>query len=94
MAPVPSLQKINLASVILANGLTDPYTQMGAVADYVCDGPYPVYSDPEGPECYALRSKTPTCQRLIKSCYEYNSRFTCVPAALYCNAQLFGPLMR
>jgi len=67
---------------------------MGAVADYACDGPYPVYNDTEGPECTSLRSKIPTCQRLIKSCYDYNSKLTCVPAALYCNSQLFGPLMQ
>ncbi len=94
MAPTPSLKKINLASVILANGLTDPYIQMGSVADYACDGPFPVYSDPEGPECTSLRAKIPTCQRLISSCYKFQSRLTCVPAMLYCNSQLFGPLMR
>jgi carboxypeptidase C (cathepsin A) len=93
LAPIPSLKKINLASLILANGLTDPYIQMGSVADYACEGPYPVYDDPEGAECTALRNKIPTCQRLIKSCYNFNSRFTCVPAGLYCNGQLYGPLM-
>ncbi|KAJ7596014.1 carboxypeptidase C [Mycena floridula] len=86
--------KINLASVVLANGLTDPLIQMGSVADYVCDGPYPVYDDPQGPECEALRAKIPTCQRLINSCYRFNSKLTCVPAILYCNSQLFGPLMQ
>ncbi|KIK04018.1 hypothetical protein K443DRAFT_676325 [Laccaria amethystina LaAM-08-1] len=94
LTPNANLKHINLASVILANGLTDAYTQMGSVADYACDGPYPVYDDPEGPQCYALRSKIPTCQRLIKSCYQFNSKFTCVPAVLYCNSQLFGPLMQ
>lgn len=87
------VRRINLASIILANGLTDPYTQMGSIADYLCDGPYPVYSDPNGPECQSLRSKITVCQRLIKSCYQFNSRFTCVPAQLYCESQLFAPLM-
>ncbi|KIM49641.1 hypothetical protein M413DRAFT_438816 [Hebeloma cylindrosporum] len=94
VAPNPKLKHINLASVVLATGLTDPYTQMGSVADYVCDGPYPVYDDPDGPQCAALRSKIPTCQRLIKACYNFNSKFTCVPATAYCNSQLFGPLMQ
>jgi cathepsin A (carboxypeptidase C) len=53
-----------------------------------------MYSDPNGAECQALRTKIPTCQRLIKSCYDYGSRFSCVPAALYCNSQLYGPLQR
>jgi cathepsin A (carboxypeptidase C) len=94
LAPVPKLPKINLASVVLANGLTDPYIQMASVPDYACDGPYPIYDDPEGPQCMALRSKVPTCQRLIKSCYDFGSRLTCVPAALYCWSQLFGPIQR
>jgi cathepsin A (carboxypeptidase C) len=94
LAPNPRIKKINLASVVLANGLTDPYIQMGSVADYACDGPFPVYDDPNGPQCSALRTKQPTCQRLIKGCYNYNSKLTCVPAMLYCNSQLFGPLMQ
>lgn len=93
-APAPKLRTIHLASVILANGLSDPYLQMASVPDYACEGPYAVYDDPEGPQCTALRTKVPTCQRLIKSCYDYNSRLTCVPAALYCWGQLFGPLQR
>ncbi|PPQ66021.1 hypothetical protein CVT26_010777 [Gymnopilus dilepis] len=93
-APNPKLKHINLSSVILANGLTNPYVQMASVPDYVCEGPYPVYDDPEGPQCQALRSKVPTCQRLIKACYNFNSKFACAPAIMYCNSQLFGPLMQ
>ena len=92
-APLPGIIHINLASIVLANGLTDPYIQMGAVADYVCDGPFPLYDDPNGPECTSIREKEPTCQRLIKNCYDYNSRLTCVPATLYCNT-LYAPMMR
>ena len=94
VAPTPGVRHVNLASVILANGITDPYTQMASVPDYACEGPYAVYDDPEGAQCQALRSKVPTCQRLIQSCYNYDSRFTCVPALLYCNSQLMGPVMR
>jgi cathepsin A (carboxypeptidase C) len=38
-------------------------------------GPYTLYDDPEGPECISLFSKASTCQRLIKTCYDYNSKF-------------------
>ncbi|KAI9448816.1 Alpha/Beta hydrolase protein [Lactarius psammicola] len=93
-APSPELAKINLASVILANGITDPYVQMASIPDYACNGPYPVYDDPDGPQCVSLRKKVSICQRLIKSCYNFSSRLTCVPAALYCWNQLFGPLQR
>ena len=89
-----ALVRINLASVMLGNGMTDNYVQMASIPDYVCEGPYPIYDDPEGPECQALRAKVPICQRLVKACYDYESRFLCVPAALYCNTQLYGPIQR
>jgi cathepsin A (carboxypeptidase C) len=94
LAPVPGLININLASVILANGLTDPYEQMASIPDWACNGPYAVYDDPDGPQCLALRSKVPTCQRLIQGCYKFDSRFVCVPAELHCWSQLIGPLQR
>ncbi|KAJ3526965.1 hypothetical protein NMY22_g9960 [Coprinellus aureogranulatus] len=87
------LKHINLASVVLANGLTDPYIQYASIPDYLCDGPYAQY-DPEGPQCQALRTKVPTCQRLVKSCYNFNSRFACLPAILYCNSQLMAPIVQ
>ena len=93
-SPVANLVHINLASVMLGNGQTNPYVQMGAIADYACNGPYPIYDDPKGPQCQSLRAKIPTCQRLINACYQFNSKLSCVPAALYCNSQLYGPLMR
>jgi len=79
---------------MLANGLTDPNVQLGSVPDYACNGPYPIYDDPEGPECMALRAKVPTCQNLIKTCYQFKSRFTCVPAIVYCNSQIFAPVIQ
>ncbi|GLB35555.1 putative peptidase S10 family protein [Lyophyllum shimeji] len=93
LAPVPHLKHINLASIVLANGLTDPYIQFASIPDYVCEGPYPVYKDPQGPECQSLRAKVPTCQRLIQSCYRFNSRFTCFPAMVYCST-IFGSLQQ
>ncbi|KAG8739484.1 hypothetical protein FRC10_005580 [Ceratobasidium sp. 414] len=89
LLPKPKVQKLNLASVLIGNGLTEPHTQFASVPEYACDGPYPVF-DTNGPQCRSLRAKVPTCQRLIKSCYDHNNRLTCVPAALYCWSQLFG----
>ncbi|TDL28277.1 carboxypeptidase C [Rickenella mellea] len=93
-APVPPVKHINLASVILANGHTDPLVQMAAIPEFACEGPYPIYDDPNGPECIALRSKVPTCERLVKACYQYESRLACVPAALYCETQLWGEIQK
>ena len=93
LVPNPKIKHINLSSVILANGLTDPYIQYASLPDYVCHGPYPVYP-PNHPQCAALKTKVPTCQRLIKACYITGSRFACMSANIYCNTQLFAPLMR
>jgi len=67
-------REINLKSVILANGITEPYTQFGTIPEFLCNGPYPVL-DNDGPKCAELRSKVPTCQRLAKACYHSGSRF-------------------
>ncbi|KAI0763992.1 carboxypeptidase C [Trametes elegans] len=90
----PGLVHINLASLLIGNGITDPYTQMASIPDAACEGEFPVFDDPESPQCQALRTKVPTCQRLVKSCYDFDSKFTCVPALLYCNSQLMGPIMQ
>ena len=88
------LLNINLASVMIGNGLTNSYIQDASFPTFACDGPFPIYDDPNGPECTSLRGKVPTCQRLISACNTYNSRLTCVPAAMYCNSQLYGPIQR
>lgn len=94
LSPDAGLVKINLASVMIGNGMTDNYVQMASIPDYLCEGPYPIYDDPDGAQCAALRTKVPTCQRLIQSCRSFNSRLTCVPAALYCNSQLYAPIQQ
>lgn len=38
-----------------------------------------------------MRDKVSTCQRLETYCYDNPSRFTCVPAALYCWG-MYSPL--
>ncbi|KAI9636529.1 Alpha/Beta hydrolase protein [Dioszegia hungarica] len=83
LAPTPKVPVLNFKSVMIGNGLTNAYEQFGAVADWACDGPYAVYA-PDASECVALRGKQPRCQSLISSCQKTGSRFSCVPAALYC----------
>ncbi|KAI0674083.1 carboxypeptidase C [Trametes maxima] len=90
----PDLIHINLASLLIGNGLTDPYIQHASVPDAACEGEFPVFPDPDGPRCQSLRTKVPTCQRLVKSCYDFDSKFTCVPALLYCNSQLMAPVVQ
>ncbi|KAJ7275093.1 Alpha/Beta hydrolase protein [Mycena rebaudengoi] len=94
ISPNNSLTTINLVSMIIANGITDPYIQIPSIVDYVCEGPYPLYDDPFGPECTKLRSSIPTCKRLIQLCNIYPSDLTCAPASRYCRSRLFEPNMK
>ncbi|KAJ7057203.1 carboxypeptidase C [Mycena amicta] len=86
--------KIRLESVILANGISDPYIQIPSIVDYVCLGPFALFSDPQGPECTALRSSIPMCQRLIRICNWYPTQFTCGYASRFCRSRLFEPSMK
>lgn len=85
------LVTINLRSVIIGNGLTDSATQLPSIPDYLCEGPYPLFDDPEGPQCQSLRSQASTCHTLVQGCYLVNSRLVCTPAALYCS-RLYAPM--
>jgi len=76
LAPIPGVLPIDLASVLIGNGLTEPLTQFASVPEYACEGPFPVFPDPDGPQCQALRSKVPTCQRLVRGCYNFGSKLT------------------
>ncbi|KAI0714777.1 alpha/beta-hydrolase [Earliella scabrosa] len=91
-APLPGQKHINLASLILANGLTDPKTQFGSVAEYMCGGgPYPPFKH-DSKECAALRIETPVCKGMIEGCYRFPSKVTCNAATSYCWARVLGPI--
>lgn len=66
---------INLKSVLIGNGLTDPYIQFASVPEYSCAPSEHAFIDDN--TCTSLRNKVPTCQRLQKYCYDNPSRFTC-----------------
>lgn len=81
--------KINLKSLLIGNGLTDPYIQFASVPEYAC-APSKTAFLPES-QCTTLKNKVSTCQRLQTYCYNSPSKFTCLPAALYC-WQMYSPL--
>lgn len=57
-----------------------------------CNNSYaPVLDDAT---CEQMRAAYPTCANLIKSCYRYETPFTCVPSTVYCENQMFGPYQR
>jgi cathepsin A (carboxypeptidase C) len=91
---------INLESIILANAMSDPLIQMGAVPEYLCGGgPFsvPPLEDPNGEECHVLRNLTTVCQNYIKECYDLDSsgssnekerRKVCSKAGIFCDYEV------
>ncbi|KAJ3115287.1 hypothetical protein HK100_001411 [Physocladia obscura] len=83
------LLEINLASIAIGNGLTDPEVQYAYYSEYACGNPYgPVF---EQSECDTIASKYGTCKSLIGGCYRFQTAFTCVPGAIYCNSAMISP---
>lgn len=66
---------INLKSILIGNGLTEPYTQFASVPEYACAPSEHAFLDESS--CTSMRTKVPTCQRLQSYCYDSPSRFTC-----------------
>lgn len=87
MAMAP--KEIKLDTIMIGNGLTDPLIQFPASVDYFCDEKYGLF-EKGSDQCNNLESKSKTCSNLISNCYKYNSRLTCLPAALYCWSGLFS----
>ncbi|PNY28049.1 Carboxypeptidase, partial [Tolypocladium capitatum] len=86
-------RNINLKSIMVGNGLTDGYTQYEYYRPMACgDGGYPPVVEEN--ECRAMDNALPRCQSLIKSCYDSESVWTCVPASIYCNSAIMGPYQR
>ena len=85
--PVPGLTKINLASIILANGWTNPLEQYSSVPDWICEGPYALF-EPDSRECKGLRRSVPRCRRFIETCYKFDNSITCASAEAYCSYAL------
>ncbi|KAJ3332229.1 hypothetical protein HDU76_000874 [Blyttiomyces sp. JEL0837] len=84
--------KINLASVAIGNGLTDPAVQYEYYPEFACGNNYgPVL---EESECEGMRSRYPFCKNLIDACYKYEGAFTCVPSAIYCNNAMIAPFQK
>ncbi|KAJ3317249.1 hypothetical protein HDV06_001820 [Boothiomyces sp. JEL0866] len=80
---------LNLTSLAIGNGLTDPLVQYEFYPDMAADTKYgPILDDAviEG-----MRAKYSTCANLINACYQYKTPFTCVPGSFYCNSAFIQP---
>ncbi|KAG9091394.1 hypothetical protein FS749_016584 [Ceratobasidium sp. UAMH 11750] len=82
-------QHINLTSILLGNGLTDPYHQFGTLYEWYCNGKWKVL-DKNGPECARLKRAARVCQQMLKICEDFDSSLTCGPAGAFCFEEVFG----
>lgn len=86
-------RNINLKSVLIGNGLTDGLTQYEYFKPMACgEGGWPAVLGER--ECQAMEESLPRCQSLIKSCYNSESVWSCVPASIYCNNAMIGPYQK
>ncbi|PGG98843.1 cathepsin A (carboxypeptidase C) [Blastomyces parvus] len=86
-------RNINLKSVLIGNGLTDPLTQYPFYRPMACgEGGYPAVLDPAS--CQSMDNALPRCLSMIEACYSSESAWTCVPASIYCNNAIIGPYQR
>lgn len=84
-------RSFNLTSLLIGNGLTDPLHQYDGYEKMACgQGGYPAVLDEE--QCQTMRESLPKCNQLIESCYDSESTWICVPAAVYCNNITWGPV--
>jgi len=86
-------RNINLQSVLIGNGLTDGLTQYEYYKPMACgDGGWPAVLDSN--TCDTMDAAYPRCATLIQGCYDSESVWRCVPAAIFCNNALLGPYQR
>ncbi|KAI1905693.1 hypothetical protein LOZ53_003248 [Ophidiomyces ophidiicola] len=86
-------RNINLQSVLIGNGLTDPLTQYPHYRPMACGaGGYPAVLDEAS--CRSMDNALPRCLSMIESCYSSESAWVCVPASIYCNNAMIGPYQR
>ncbi|CAO3619965.1 unnamed protein product [Cunninghamella blakesleeana] len=85
-----TLSPINLKSLLIGNGLTDPLIQYKYYAQMACRNSYNVPAVSEN-QCKNMESSYPACARLIENCYKSKSVFTCLPAAMKCNKDQIAP---
>lgn len=82
-------RNINLKSLLIGNGLTDPYTQYEYYRPMACgEGGYPSVLSKS--DCDSMEAAVPECRRRIKSCYASEATQTCIDATNYCNRNIYG----
>ncbi|KAM3555280.1 hypothetical protein MY1884_005685 [Beauveria asiatica] len=82
-------RNINLKSILVGNGMTEPLTQYGYYRPMACgEGGYDAVLGES--DCRAMDNALPECKRRIKSCYDTEDDSTCKSATSYCNVRVLG----
>ncbi|CAO3644140.1 unnamed protein product [Cunninghamella blakesleeana] len=77
---------INLTSIGIGNGWTEPLIQMEQYNTMACNSSYgSLLSDDT---CQKMKNNYPLCAEKIKKCYETNSDLDCVMADNFCNRHI------
>ncbi|PFH59630.1 hypothetical protein XA68_12066 [Ophiocordyceps unilateralis] len=80
---------INLKSILIGNGLTDPLTQYRYYRPMACgEGGYPSVLDKA--TCEAMDKSVPECEALIQACYDGGDEEKCSRATRRCNDSILG----
>ncbi|KAK2867901.1 hypothetical protein FQN49_003356 [Arthroderma sp. PD_2] len=82
---------INLKSILIGNGLTDPFTQDAYYEPMGCGkGGYDAVLDESA--CSAMKAAVPDCQKRVKACYDNPKDVgTCVDGASFCDKAFLTP---
>ncbi|CAN6675059.1 vacuolar serine-type carboxypeptidase Atg42p [Trichomonascus vanleenenianus] len=82
---------MNLTSLMIGNGITDPYTQYAYYYPFACEVNH-VLSDST---CQSMQRSVAGCQQAIQQCYNNpNNRFTCSSASFTCESSQLNPYSR
>ncbi|KAI8377654.1 Alpha/Beta hydrolase protein [Radiomyces spectabilis] len=84
-----TLSSVNLKSLLIGNGLTDPLVQYKYYSKMACENSYGPVLDER--TCRSMDRQYPACARLIQNCYDSQSVFACLPAAMKCNKDQIQP---
>lgn len=84
-----TLAKINLKSLLIGNGLTDPLIQYKYYSKMACENSYGPVLDQS--TCDSMDRQYPACKTLIENCYSSQNVFSCLPAAMKCNKDQIQP---
>ncbi|GAA5993920.1 hypothetical protein JCM5350_002867 [Sporobolomyces pararoseus] len=85
------LKPINLKSILVGNGFTDPKVQYGSYIPTVCTNETGYGPLLDKSTCDKMRQTLPHCQNLVQQCYDNpSSSTTCLAAFEYCENSQTG----